>query len=83
MGGVGGLGPKKLCTKMARPDCPDRQFRSFPRWSLWSWGGSRWGGGGGTLPILLRCTAILMLPWAGGEGAWIPSMGSVLSCKKK
>ena len=33
-GGGGGLGPKSLCTKMARPDYPGRKFRFFRRWSL-------------------------------------------------
>ena len=36
--------PKLCAPKMARPDFPDGKFRFFPRWSLWSGGGS--GGGG-------------------------------------
>ena len=38
---------------MAQSDFPDCKFRFFPQWSLW------FGGGGG---LLLRCTAILILP---------------------
>ena len=34
-GGGGGLGPKHLCAKMARPDFPNGKPPLFPRWSLW------------------------------------------------
>ena len=37
--GEGGLGPMILCTKMARPEFPNCEFRSYLRWSLWSGGG--------------------------------------------
>ena len=43
-GGEGVWDPKNLCTKTARPDFPDGEFRFFPRWSLWS-------GGGGGVPL--------------------------------
>ena len=42
--GGGGLGPKSLCTKMARQDFPNGKFRFPPRWSLWSEGRPRGGG---------------------------------------
>ena len=47
---------------MARQDFPYCKFRFFPRWSLWSEGG--WGGPGEGAghPLLLWCTAILILP---------------------
>ena len=49
-------GTQKVCVpKMAPPDFPNRKFRFFPRWSLWSEGGGVQGAGGGA--FLLR-TAI-------------------------
>ena len=36
----GGVWDPRVCVpQMARPDFPSWQFRSFARWSLWTWGG--------------------------------------------
>ena len=42
-GGGGGGDPKVCVPKRAQSDFPNRKFRLFPRWSLWS-------GGGGVTP---------------------------------
>ena len=75
-GGRRGLGPKSLCTKSGpRHDFPNGKFRFFPRWSLWSGGGGgvgtrpryqEVGGSRGVPPLLLWCTAILILLWTLG-----------------
>ena len=46
--------------KMARPDFPNGKFRFLTRWLLWS--GGEGGPGGGLPPLLLRCTAMQILP---------------------
>ena len=55
--GGGGLGPKSLCTKMARQDFPNGNFRFFPRWPTLVWRAGGGGSRGGNPPLLLRCTA--------------------------
>ena len=45
--GLGGLGPKSLCTKMARQDFPNGKFIVFlPTMVTLVWGGGGPGGGG-------------------------------------
>ena len=49
----GGIWDPKVCVpKMTRQDVPNGKFRFFPRRSLWS---------GGAAPLLLRCTALLIV----------------------
>ena len=68
MGGGEGRGPwgsQVSVPKTARPDIPCCKFRCVPLWSLGPLGG---GGPRGVPTLLLRRTAILVLPLGGGVG---------------